>query len=469
MAEQPQTSPSFDAALAEHIRAAMRRWTVPGAAVGILTDGVREEQRFGVVSLETGYPTRADTLFQIGSITKLFTTMMVMLLVEEGKLALDTQVINYLPEFALADKDAQAHMTVRMLLTHSGGFYGDLFDDTGPGDDALSLYLKRLPTAAQQTPAGTSWAYNNAGFVVAGALIERMTGKPYEQVIREHIFTPLGMRNSFFFAHEAIAYPNAVGHTQATPGADEHVVARLYPLPRSVNAAGGIISNVDDLLTFAQFYIDGGVTRDGARLLSEETVHSLWRPQIAAANFVDAYGIGWQTQMLDGQLVVGHGGSTNGFNAVLVVVPERKFALAVLTNSERGSAMYREVEEATLAERLGLHAPKRTPITLPAEELQRFAGVYRRPDGTITLTVEGETLRREVRAEDLLNHVALTYPPTELRPLSATDFIVVTPGEHFETRMDFLLHDDGRPRYLRMGGRLAERVDDAAEDQEKRA
>src|SRR6476661_1375254 len=137
----------LDAALAERTQAAMARWRVPGAAVGVLADGKRQEQGFGVVSLETGYPVRPDTSFQIGSITKLFTATLAMLLVEEGKLALDTPIVTYLPEFTLADADAQARVTLRMLLSHSSGFYGDLFDDSGMGDDALSAYLKLLTKA----------------------------------------------------------------------------------------------------------------------------------------------------------------------------------------------------------------------------------------------------------------------------------------------------------------------------------
>ncbi len=461
MAEQNETTApgALDDALAERTRAAMARWHVPGATVGILADGARQEAGFGVVSLETGYAVRPDTLFQIGSITKLFTATVVMMLLKEGKLALDRPVSDYLPDLKLADAQAQASLTLRMLLSHSGGFYGDYFDDFGMGDDALSLYVAHLDTLAQQTPPGEVWAYNNAGFCLAGAMIEHVTGQPYEKVVQERIFTPLGMTRSFFFAHEAIAYPNAVGHTQTTPGGDEHEVARLYPLPRSVNAAGAIISTVDDLLTFAQFHLDGGVTRDGQRLLSEAAAHAMRQPQIKAANFAESYGIGWELHEWDGVQVIGHGGSTNGFNARLAIVPERQFAIAVLTNSGRGSAMYEEVVAWELAERLGLRAPQPQPISLEPEALASLAGVYTRPDGRITLTATDDGLRREMTMVDLLNDKEESYPPDDLRPISATEFIVVTPGENLDSRMDFLPGDDGHPRFARIGGRLAARAE----------
>jgi CubicO group peptidase (beta-lactamase class C family) len=461
MAEQQTdvATGALDATLAERTGAALARWHVPGAAVGVLVDGKRQEQGFGVVSLETGYPARADTLFQIGSITKLFTATLCMLLVEEGKLALDTPIVAYLPDFTLADADAQARLTLRMLLSHSGGFNGDHFADFGMGDDALSAYVASLHTLEQQTPAGEVWAYNNAGFCLAGAIIAQVMGMPYEQAMRERIFAPLGMTRSFFFAHEAIAYPNAVGHTQKTPGGDEHEVARLYPLPRSVNAAGAIISTVDDLLTFAQFQFDGGVTREGQRLLTEETIHAMWQPQIKAANFAESYGIGWELHTWDGVRVIGHGGSTNGFNARLTIIPERQYAIAILTNSGRGSALYEEVVAADLKQRLGLEQPKPQPISLPPEALAALAGVYKRPDGVITLTATSDGLRREMRAVDLLNNKEEIYPPDDLRPISALEFIVVTPGENRDSRMDFLPGDDGRPRFVRLGGRLAARVE----------
>lgn len=447
----------LDMGLEAHTRERIARWRVPGVAVGELSADTHALAGFGVASLETGYPVRADSLFQIGSISKVFTATLVMMLVEEGKLDLDTPVLAYIPDLKLADPDARERVTLRMLLSHSAGFFGDFFEDFGQGDDALSKYVGKLDTLAQQTPPGESWAYNNAGFCLAGALVERVTGQPFERVMRERVFKPLGLARSFYFASEAIAYPVAVGHTQKTPSGDEHEIARLYPLPRAVNPAGGIISTVDDLLTFAAFHMDGGITRDGQRLLSEAATRAMWEPQITAANFAETYATGWETRMIDGVRLVGHGGSTNGFNARLTLIPERRYAIAILTNSGRGAAMYEEVIEARLAERFGLRTPKPQPISLPAEALARFAGVYRQIDGVTTLTATADGLRREMTYRYQLSGKEETFPPEDLRPVSAREFIVVTPGENEGERVDFLLDGDGRPRFLRMGGRLNKR------------
>jgi CubicO group peptidase (beta-lactamase class C family) len=447
----------LDATFETLVRERMARWSIPGATLGELGGDTRREAAFGVTSLETGYPVRPDSLFQIGSITKVFTTTLVMMLVEESKLDLDAPVISYLPNLKLADASARRSITLRMLLCHSSGFFGDFFADFGWGDDALRRYVDKLDTLPQQTPPGTSWAYNNAGFCLAGALIEQVTGQPYERVMRDRVFQPLGLTHTFYYPHEAIAYPVAVGHTQITPAGDEHEVARLYPLPRAVNAAGGIISTVDDLLTFAAFHIGGGVTRNGQRLLPEAAVRAMGEPQISAANFAEAYGLGWETRTIGGVRLIGHGGSTNGFNARLLLIPERRYAIAILTNSGRGATMYRDVVDARLAELFGLRSPKPDLIQLSKKALDRFAGVYQQTDVRVTLTATDEGLRGDSTFRDLLNDKELTYPTEELRPISAHEFMVIAPDEEEGSRWDFLLDGRGHPKYLRMGGRLYDR------------
>ena len=439
------------------VRERMARWSIPGATIGELYDHTRREAAFGVASLETGYPVRPDSLFQIGSITKIFTTTLVMMLVEEGKLALDAPVITYLPDLKLADPGARQAVTVRMLLCHSSGFFGDFFDDFGWGDDALRRYVDKLDTLPQQTPPGASWAYNNAGFCLAGAIIERVTDQPFERVMRERVFQPLGLAHTFFYAHEAIAYPVAVGHTQKVPAGDEHEVARLYPLPRAVNAAGGIISTVDDLLTFAAFHLAGGVTRHRKRLLPEATIRAMWEEQITAANFAEAYGLGWETRTIDGVRLIGHGGSTNGFNARLLLIPERQYAIAILTNSGRGATMYREVIEARLTEQFDLRMPAPKTIKLPKRSLERFTGVYRQTDVRVTLSATADGLRGDSTFRDMLSDKELTYPTEELRPIGEREFMVIAPDEDEGARWDFLLDGRGHPKYLRMGGRLYDR------------
>jgi CubicO group peptidase (beta-lactamase class C family) len=453
-----------DTVLFEHveprIREQMARWRVPGVAIGVLRDGQTTARGYGVASLETEAPVRPDTLFQIGSISKVFTATLVMRLVEADQLDLDTPVSTYLPNLKLADAAARDAITLRHLLSHTSGIWGDYFDDFGHGDDALEKAVANYHTLRQVTPPGATWSYCNAGFSLAGRVVERVTGQPFEQAMRERIFAPLGLERSFFFAHEAIVYPVAVGHNQVKPGADEHEVARKYPLPRCVAPAGGIISTVGDLLTFAAFHMGDGAagTGKGERVLSPGSLRAMRTPQTTAANFADEYGIGWALRTVDGAAIVEHGGSTNGFQARLMLVPERGFALAILTNSSRGSALYREICRVALETYLGLREEEEGIVALPEAELARFAGTYRRPDGEIHLTMEDGGLRREMRFHDPLDNKEETFPPNLLKPIGDREFIVVDKDENEGSRVDFLLAGDGTPRFLRMGGRLADYV-----------
>src|SRR5579884_179400 len=222
------------------------------------------------------------------------------------------------------------------------------------GDDALAKAIAEFHTLPQQTQPGETWAYCNAGFYLTGRIIERVLDSGYEAAMREWIFQPLGLERTFFFAHEAIVYPVAVGHVSKEPGSAEHEIVRSYPLPRCVNAAGGIISTVGDLLRFAAFHLDGGRAGD-EQLLAPDLVASMQEPQTEAGSFADHYGIGWSLRTVDGHQLVAHGGTTNGFNAELLLVPEAGFAVAMLTNSGRGHTAMRELQAWVLEQALGIH------------------------------------------------------------------------------------------------------------------
>jgi CubicO group peptidase (beta-lactamase class C family) len=443
-----------ETALNETVAATLERWNVPGMAVGVLHNGTVTTEGFGVASLETKQPVRADTLFQIGSITKVFTATLVMRLVEEGLLDLDTPVSQYLPDLELADESALKTITMRHLLSHTSGLEGDRFDDYGIGDDALTKAVAEFNTLRQLTAPGELWTYCNSGFNLAGAVIERLLDTTFEAAVRERIFEPLKMERSFFFAHEAIVYPVAVGHSQVNPGEPKHEVARLYPLPRCVNAAGGIISTVGDLLRFAQAHLENG-TLEGTTILTHESVQAMQVPQTEAANFVDNYAIGWAVRTIDGVKVIGHGGSTNGFQAQLTIVPEKNFAIAMLTNGSRGMAVNNDIEKWALKKHFGLDVPEPEIIELSEDQIDRFTGVYVQPHARLTLTRKDGGLEIAWVAKSPLTDEEKELPPITMKPISDREF-KVTEGDMKGMRVDFILSDDGGVRFIRMGGRLAE-------------
>jgi CubicO group peptidase (beta-lactamase class C family) len=458
MTKSSLTTSDLDA----YIREQMAHWTVPGAVVGVLHGAERDIRAYGVASLETGYSVRSDTLFLIGSIAKVYTATLVMTLVDEGRLDLDAPVVTYLPDLKLADTRARDIMTLRQLLSHQSGLFGDYYDDFGMGDDALARCVASFQSLRQFTAPGEVWAYGSSGFMLAGRAVEVVTGQPFEAAMHERIFEPLGLNHSFFFAHEAIVYPTAVGHSLKSPGSDEHEVRRAYLLPRNVAPAGGVISNSDDLLTFAAFFMGDG-TWNGQRVLSADALEAMQAPQTRAANYLAAGfaewgGLGWAVRFLDGVKVVEHGGSLSGFQARLKFVPKRRFAIAILTNSGRGSVLGDRVADWAIDHSLGLRASLPKLVSLPDAALTRFAGRYRYGDvdDEVAFTIADGGLRCVVTENEQ------TYPPNLLRPVSDCEFVVVTQNENEGTRADFIEGNDGAIRFLRMDGRLYDRVTDKA-------
>lgn len=429
-------------------------FTVPGAAIGVLREGETDRRAYGVASLRTMQPVTPETLFQIGSISKIFTATLVMRLVDEGLLDLDTPVARYLPDLHLGSEETQDRVTLRHLLSHTSGIEGDRFDDYGWGDDALAKAIAEFDSLRQLTPPGELWSYCNSGFNLAGAVIEHQLETSFEAAIKERLLTPLELERSFFFAHEAIVHPLAVGHSQQ-PG-QAPTVARPYPLPRAVNAAGGIIGSIDDLLRFAAFHLDDGIL-DGKRHLSQASARAMRAPATAAANFADSYGLGWALRNAKGTAIVGHGGSTNGFQAQLTLVPDHRFALAVLTNGDRGAAAIRGIERWALGEYLGITLDEPSLVEVSAEHLEPFAGVFRQPHAKITVAVEEGGLRVTITSKSPLTDHETTHPDMMLAPISAHEFLV-REGEHAGSRVDFLPTDEKSANRIRLGGRLAERV-----------
>ncbi len=506
--------------LAEVVREQMTRWDVPGVAVGVLRDGVTEAWGFGVRSLETGQPVTAGTLFQAGSISKVFTATLVMQLVDDGRLALDAPVVSYLPSLRLMDGEARDRVTLRHLLTHTPGFFGDRFEDYGPGDDALSRAIAAFDTLRQFTPPGALWAYCNTGYQLAGAVIEGVLAMGFEAAMRERILEPLGLDRTFYFAHEAITYPVAIGHNKL-PG-QEIAIARAWARPRARSAQGGVITTVGNLLRFAGLHMDegwslaparaagvervsglddhhastraalaadtppeaeragppvaagasasldprayaherGGARRDGRSLLSDAARRAMQQPEVAAGGFADTYGLGWALREVVGGRIVGHGGSTNGFRAQLSLLPERGLALAVLTNGNAGAAAARGIETWWLERHADLGRPRPEIVTLPREALERVAGRYTQPGSEVAVNVDRDGLEVRVVARDPFTRVEVAMPAMHAMPLRADRFLIVD-GEPAGETIDIIPGDADRPRFIRLHGRLADPVDGA--------
>src|SRR3954466_11988182 len=179
---------------------------VPGASLAIKQGDEVAEAAYGVLNKRTGVEATTDSLFQIGSITKVWTATLVMQLVDEGLLDLDVPVVTYLPDFRVADPDVTRTVTTRHLLGHTSGIDGDLFLDTGRGDDCIEKYVAACADLGQNHPLGATMSYCNSGYTVLGRLIEVLRGQSWDAVLKERLFGPLGLTTAGTLPEEALLY-----------------------------------------------------------------------------------------------------------------------------------------------------------------------------------------------------------------------------------------------------------------------
>jgi CubicO group peptidase (beta-lactamase class C family) len=438
------------------VAAQMAETGTPGVSIGVLSEGDVQTAALGVTNLEHPLAATRDTLFQIGSITKTFTGTAALRLVERGALDLDEPVRRYLPELHLADEDVAARVTMRHLLTHTGGWVGDFFDDLGSGDDALGRMVSVMAELPQTTPLGEVWSYNNSGFYLAGRLLETIAGAPYEALLRELVLEPLGLERSFFFADEVITHRVAAGHFEDEDG--ETVVARPWAIGRAAHPAGGLVSTVGDVLRYARFHL-GEREVGEAGVLTRESLELMRTPQVRLGED-EAVGITWMLREVDGRRLVGHGGGTNGQITLLTLVPDAGFAVAVFTNHSRGGEITREVTRVALREYLDLDEREPETRRLTREELAEYAGRYTSALADVELEPgEGVLVQRTTPKGGFPKRDSPpppAPPPFELAFYGA-DLVVVPEGRFRTVRAQFLRGPDGRVAWLRQGGRVHRR------------
>jgi dipeptidyl aminopeptidase/acylaminoacyl peptidase/CubicO group peptidase (beta-lactamase class C family) len=422
--------PRIDAAhWQRRLQALATRYRVPGAVLGILRlhpGGEDElvEAAHGVLNVETGVAATTDSLFQIGSMSKVWTATVIMQLVDEGRLDLDAPLVEYLPELRLADADVTKHVTMRHLLNHTSGIDGDVFDDTGRGDDCLEKYVALLADVAQNHPLGATWSYCNSGFSLAGHVIEKITGSSWDQAMRERVFAPLGLRRTVTLPEEALLHRTAVGHVGE--GDAEPAKAPVWMLPRALGPAGLINSTPSDVLAFARAHLNGGVTGEGTRLLSEASTIAMAQKEADLPDkysLGDSWGIGWIRFGWDGHRLIGHDGNTIGQAAFLRLLPEQGLAVTLLTNGGNARDLYEDLYREIFAELAGVAMPH--PLTPPDEpvdvDITPHLGTYERAGARLdVLAAESAPVMR----------ITITGPLAELVPEQSREYPMVAVREN---------------------------------------
>jgi CubicO group peptidase (beta-lactamase class C family) len=450
------------------VEGAMTEYRIPGVAVAVYFQGQEHVRGYGVTNVDYPQPVDGDTVFRIGSVTKTFTATTVMRLVDQGRLALDAPVRTYLPDLRLADEMVAARMTVRQLLNHSAGWLGEYYPDFGRGADALAKYTAGLEQLPQMTPLGEVFAYNNASVVLAGRVIEAVADMPYEDAVHLELLAPLGLDHTFFFSDEIVGFNVAASHA-LIEGAPS-VQPALWPLWRSLHPTGGLIASARDLLRYARFHLGPLPATDGPPILSPAALRAMRSPLGPPGTYtfeIDGVGVNWMRRpTAEGVHVVQWDGDWPGQHSGFAFVPERGFALAVLTNATSGTLLRTDLLDGDWAlERFaGLHNRPAVPRTLTPAQLAPYEGDYwaqaiAPPPGdaeetAITMRADGGRLHARLVAGDAPavegtfafyrdDHIVALY--ADGRP---------TPG-----RSDFVRGPDGRVAWFRFGGRLHRRLD----------
>lgn len=309
---------------------------IPGFAIGIVRDGeVIYAKGFGVAELGSDRSMTPETPLPVASLSKQFTAVAIMQLVEAGKLELDAPVTDYLPYFTLQDP-RDAAITIRQLLAHTSGMpqiplieYG--FDTSDPGAEAREAYVRALAELKLDMDPGETWAYSNLGYNVLGDVIAKISGETYEVYLRQHILTPLGMDSSTFLFDEIDFASLARGHYLAEEG--NVVMTDAFPYARAYAPAAGLVTNLNDLMHWASAISNRGAFAQ-TRILQESSCDEMWSPvsTLGWGGLMQDYGLGWIVAEAEGHQLAWHLGTFPGYQASVIVAPDDGIGVVTLDN-----------------------------------------------------------------------------------------------------------------------------------------
>ena len=446
-APAPAADPKFDA-LVPLIERKMAQYGVPGVAFGVVKDGVMRTRGLGITNLDNPQAVSTDTLFALASISKTVTATAMMRLVEQGKVDLNAPVRRYLPDFAVQDERVSREVAVWHLLTHTPGWEGQL-NSEDRGAQTLAHFITTMKDLPQLADPGEVWSYNNAGFNVAGRVIEVASGQTIHNAFRSLVFEPLGLRRSFTRIEDLVTWPFSVAHRGAP---DAVSVSR--PLSRSVSvAAGGVSMSLNDVLRYARFHLGEIPGADGKPVLSRASLELMRTPKVDKRGTDEQMGMSWHLRKVGGVMTAAHGG-TLGHILLLELVPERRFAMAILTNHSNGWRLIQDVEREALrtlegmsldpAQAIGHRGLNETmpdvPLLATQPDPAPYVGTYRRPP-------VGQNVVRIENGRLMMDSSPIAF--------HAPDRAVVTDGNNRGNPVEFIRDASGAVRWIRSVGRIA--------------
>lgn len=403
----------------------------PGAAVLAMIDGkIILRKGYGMANLELGIPIKPEMVFRIGSITKQFTAVAIMKLVEQGKLSVTDDITKYL-------KDYPTHghkITIHHLLNHTSGIksYTNVKKmwSLMRKDMTVKELIDFFKTQPMDFAPGERYLYNNSGYVLLGAIIEKVSGKSYETYIDENIFKPLGMNSSYYGSSTRIIPLRASGYKKEKnefKNADYLSMTLPY-------AAGSLLSTVDDLHRWYQ-------ALEAGKVLSQKSLEQMYTPTKLNNGKTQNYGYGWSLGTSFGEKTIEHGGGINGFTTDALRVPEKKVFVTVLTNFPQRQATAGYVSKWIAAVLCGKELKEKKTVTLDTKILDAIVGVYK---------ISEDEQRTVIREGDQLFTQRSQGPKLPAFAESETEFFYKNSFSHFTIVKDkngkvikMIMHSDG--------------------------
>ncbi len=448
--------PRIEARVAE----LLAEYGIPSAAIGVLHDGELTELAVGVKNVETRQPATTDAVYQCGSMTKTWTALAFMQLVDEGKVDLDEPVRTYLPGLTVSDAETSAKVTPRHLLYHTNGIE-EAYGDPGEHDDVYERMVENIADAPQVFPLGHTHGYSAAlGYAILARILEVHDSKRWDDVMRERLFDPMGLTSTNSWHEQVDKTRAATGHLIRSLE-EGPIVTPVDYLPRAFGPGGNITSTTREVLAMAHVLLNEGTAPNGQRIISAESTREMMRSRVPVPDpymFGPEWALGLIVCDWHGETVYATDGSTIGQNARLRLLPDSNTAIAMLTNGGPRESFYRKVFNEIQTDLGTVTIPD-----LPAPDaalnldLSRYEGVYERPGARYEVSAEGGKLTLTLvldpmQAEFLQKPDRIQYG---LLPVSETHFLMPQ-ADPLEDNQTVAIYDftNGTARYLHTNCRV---------------
>jgi CubicO group peptidase (beta-lactamase class C family) len=446
------------------VSALLSQYRIPSAAIAVLHDGEISDFAVGVKNLSTEESATTDTIYQCGSMTKTWTALVFMQLVDEGKVGLDEPVRTYLPDFKVADPEVSAKVTPRHLLNHTHGIEED-YGDPGEDDDVYERMVANIASAPQVHPLGYTHSYSAAlGYAILARIMEVIDGKRWDEIMKDRLFDPLGLTGTSSWREHVDQDRAATGHLIRSLE-EGPIVSPLGYLPRAFGPGGNVNSTAREVVTMAHVFLNGGKAPNGTRIVSAEIIREMMESRVSIPDLY-MFGPEWALGIIvcdwHGETVYAHDGSTVGQSARLRILPDSNIAVSMLANGGPRDSFYRKVFNEILAD-LGAVTIPDLPKPDPTLKLDKskYEGAYERPGARYEVEAEGGKLYltfvlNPMQAQVLGKPERIKY---ELLPISETHFLVPS-DDPLEDTQTAAIYDfkNGVAQYLHTNCRVNPRV-----------